>query len=62
MTDFNDLSKVARVAIIKLDHLYYKSDALYVQLKQAPASDESNKPYILENSLTHLTELGSVIN
>jgi hypothetical protein len=49
MADLNDLSKVARVAILKLDHLYYKADSLYIQLKKAP-NDADNRPYIVEDS------------
>lgn len=62
MSDFNDFSKVARIAILKLDHLYYKSDALYVQLRQAPTSDLENKPYIVEDSKKALGELMRLIN
>jgi 3-polyprenyl-4-hydroxybenzoate decarboxylase len=32
MKDNNDYSKAARIAVLKLDHIYYKNDAIYAKI------------------------------
>jgi translation initiation factor 3 subunit C len=62
LRDFNELSKSARVAIIKLDHLYYKNNSIYQKIRDCPQSTDDNKPYILEDSQRVLNELTTLIN
>lgn len=58
----DDKSKAARVAIIKMDHLYSKNDSLYVRYAQAP-KEEGNTPYIPEGDSSQvLADLTQLIN
>jgi hypothetical protein len=43
----DDKSKASRVAIIKLDHLYYRNDLMYVKFANA-STEDSNTPYSLK--------------
>lgn len=60
LAEFNDHTKVARVAILKLDHLYYKSDTLYAKIKECPDGKES---FIIDNdSKGYINDLVNIIN
>lgn len=52
LSEFNDLEKQARVALLKLDHIYYKHDNLYAKMKDTLSSNKNklNEIYIVENS------------
>jgi len=62
MKENNDYSKAARIAVLKLDHLYYKNDTLYAKIATS-TSDPNNKPYVInEDSQRVLEELMALIN
>lgn len=60
----NDQGKAARIAILKLDHLYYKHDSLYEKIQATPNtdSDAENKSYILTDSARVFADLVRLIN
>lgn len=49
LQDFNDFAKMARVSIIKLDHLHYKNDQLYTKMSQM-TNGNADQTYIVKNS------------
>ncbi len=60
LIEFNDNSKASRVAILKLDHLYYKNDSMHSKISQRPAnSNDDNKPYELNGSSQNI--LGGLV-
>jgi hypothetical protein len=46
LNDSNDQSKASRVAILKLEHLHFKSDSLYERIRTANVQGDDNHPYI----------------
>ena len=42
-----DKSKASRVAVIKLDHLYYKNDSIYKKYSEQVNGNADNTPYTL---------------
>ena len=63
MKENNDLSKAARIAVLKLDHLYYKNDALLARIAAAAPQSDPNKPYLLNgDSSVALEELMTLVN
>ena len=50
-------SNTARIALLKLDHLYYKNDSLYLKFKQSPANGNTDDAsYIPEKESRLLIE------
>ena len=64
MLEFNDSNKAARVAILKLDHLYFKNDSLYKKIKDCKDQvQDDNKPYVIEGETSRvLSDLVVLIN
>lgn len=50
IAEFGDYPKAARVAILKLDHLYYKNDSLYAKIKEAKSNTNGDAIYVLEGN------------
>jgi len=40
LTESKDLNKASRIAILKLDHLYFKNDVLYEKIRAANVQDD----------------------
>jgi hypothetical protein len=57
-------SNTARIALLKLDHTYYKNDSLYVKFKQAATTNgDSDASYIPEKESRLLIEdLVKIVN
>ncbi len=47
---FNDNEKIARVSLIKLEHVYYKKDKLMEKIKASLKPEQLKEVYILEGS------------
>lgn len=64
LSESRDLNKASRIAILKLDHIYFKNDVLYEKIRSANVQDdEDNKPYIInENSEKVISELVDTVN
>lgn len=61
-SEFNDNEKVARIAVMKIDHLYYKHDALLKKIKDN-LNGQSKEVYLLEKeSQQTLEELAVLVN
>lgn len=50
LVEQGDASKASRVAILKLDHLYYKNDSIYEKINSNVQVNDENRPYTLTNS------------
>jgi translation initiation factor 3 subunit C len=56
------MEKSARIAILKLDHLYYKHDSLHNKIK-AKLNGDSKEVYLLQkDSQTVIEELVTIVN
>ena len=64
LSDHSDNKKAARVAVLKLDHLYYKNDSLYQRIVTSNQnSKDENRPYTVNGeSQKVLNELVTLIN
>ena len=58
LSQHNDMEKVARVGLIKLEHIYYKNDSLYEKTKQAlkGKADKLAELYFLDKPSAEVIE------
>ena len=62
LNEFDQQENCARVAVIKLTYIYFKSDSIYASIKEKMRGQQmDNRTYLVDNSQNVIADLVKLI-